>query len=252
MNNASANETVTKITEKIKELLPKEIKDVVTVAVNNIKVESNVNDKIGAAIFGDKWTEISNDTRTKVDLNINCNNTDITKVDKQVIKDISNLAGEKLGDNVNMVLLDIDVEAIAGDLKNQVHDAGEELTITIQVPDEIRKGENANRRYEMIRFHEGRGAELLTNTEYDYKTGKLTIYSQYFSTYAIVYTDNEEVPETVAKAPTTDTTDSNEVMLSAENSVDSSDSIVLTWVFALISIAVLVCGALLIIKKRRH
>ena len=252
MNNASANETVTKITEKIKELLPKEIKDVVTVAVNNIKVESNVNDKIGAAIFGDKWTEISNDTRTKVDLNINCNNTDITKVDKQVIKDISNLAGEKLGDNVNMVLLDIDVEAIAGDLKNQVHDAGEELTITIQVPDEIRKGENANRRYEMIRFHEGRGAELLTNTEYDYKTSKLTIYSQYFSTYAIVYTDNEEVPETVAKAPTTETTDSNEVMLSAENSVDSSDSVVLTWVFALISIAVLVCGALLIIKKRRH
>lgn len=252
MNNASANETVTKITEKIKELLPKEIKDVVTVAVNNIKVESNVNDKIGAAIFGDKWTEISNDTRTKVDLNINCNNTDITKVDKQVIKDISNLAGEKLGDNVNMVLLDIDVEAIAGDLKNQVHDAGEELTITIQVPDEIRKGENANRRYEMIRFHEGRGAELLTNTKYDYKTGKLTIYSQYFSTYAIVYTDNEEVPETVAKAPTTETTDSNEVMLSAENSVDSSDSVVLTWVFALISIAVLVCGALLIIKKRRY
>ena len=252
MNNASANETVTKITEKIKELLPKEIKEVVTVAVNNIKVESNVNDKIGAAIFGDKWTEMSNDTRTKVDLNINCNNTDITKVDKQVIKDISNLAGEKLGDNVNMVLLDIDVEAIAGDLKNQVHDAGEELTITIQVPDEIRKGENANRRYEMIRFHEGRGAELLTNTKYDYKTGKLTIYSQYFSTYAIVYTDNEEVPETVAKAPTTDTTDSNEVMLSAENSVDSSDSIVLTWVFALISIAVLVCGALLIIKKRRN
>lgn len=252
MNNASANETVTKITEKIKELLPKEIKDVVTVAVNNIKVESNVNDKIGAAIFGDKWTEISNDTRTKVDLNINCNNTDITKVDKQVIKDISNLAGEKLGDNVNMVLLDIDIEAIAGDLKNQVHDAGEELTITIQVPDEIRKGENANRRYEMIRFHEGRGAELLTNTKYDYKTGKLTIYSQYFSTYAIVYTDNEEVPETVAKAPTTETTDSNEVMLSAENSVDSSDSVVLTWVFALISIAVLVCGALLIIKKRRY
>ena len=252
MNNASVNETVTKITEKIKELLPKEIKEVVTVAVNNIKVESNVNDKIGAAIFGDKWTEISNDTRTKVDLNINCNNTDITKVDKQVIKDISNLAGEKLGDNVNMVLLDIDVEAIAGDLKNQVHDAGEELTITIQVPDEIRKGENANRRYEMIRFHEGRGAELLTNTEYDYKTGKLTIYSQYFSTYAIVYTDNEEVPETVAKAPTTETTDSNEVMLSAENSVDSSDSVVLTWVFALISIAVLVCGALLIIKKRRN
>ena len=252
MNNASANETVTKITEKIKELLPKEIKEVVTVAVNNIKVESNVNDKIGAAIFGDKWTEISNDTRTKVDLNINCNNTDITKVDKQVIKDISNLAGEKLGDNVNMVLLDIDVEAIAGDLKNQVHDAGEELTITIQVPDEIRKGENANRRYEMIRFHEGRGAELLTNTKYDYKTGKLTIYSQYFSTYAIVYTDNEEVPETVAKAPTTETTDSNEVMLSAENSVDSSDSVVLTWVFALISIAVLVCGALLIIKKRRN
>ena len=251
MNNASANETVTKITEKIKELLPKEIKEVVTVAVNNIKVESNVNDKIGAAIFGDKWTEISNDTRTKVDLNINCNNTDITKVDKQVIKDISNLAGEKLGDNVNMVLLDIDVEAIAGDLKNQVHDAGEELTITIQVPDEIRKGENANRRYEMIRFHEGRGAELLTNTKYDYKTGKLTIYSQYFSTYAIVYTDNEEVPETVAKAPTTEITDSNEVMLSAENGVDSSDSVVLTWVFALISIAVLVCGALLIIKKRR-
>lgn len=252
MNNASANETVTKITEKIKELLPKEIKEVVTVAVNNIKVESNVNDKIGAAIFGDKWTEMSNDTRTKVDLNINCNNTDITKVDKQVIKDISNLAGEKLGDNVNMVLLDIDIEAIAGDLKNQVHDAGEELTITIQVPDEIRKGENANRRYEMIRFHEGRGAELLTNTKYDYKTGKLTIYSQYFSTYAIVYTDNEEVPETVAKAPITETTDSNEVMLSAENSVDSSDSVVLTWVFALISIAVLVCGALLIIKKRRY
>ena len=251
MNNASANETVTKITEKIKELLPKEIKEVVTVAVNNIKVESNVNDKIGAAIFGDKWTEISNDTRTKVDLNINCNNTDITKVDKQVIKDISNLAGEKLGDNVNMVLLDIDVEAIAGDLKNQVHDAGEELTITIQVPDEIRKGENANRRYEMIRFHEGRGAELLTNTKYDYKTGKLTIYSQYFSTYAIVYTDNEEVPETVAKAPATETTDSNEVLLSAENSFGSSNNDLLTWVFALIAIVVVICGVVVIIKKRR-
>lgn len=251
MNNASVNETVTKITEKIKELLPKEIKEVVTVAVNNIKVESNVNDKIGAAIFGDKWTEISNDTRTKVDLNINCNNTDITKVDKQVIKDISNLAGEKLGDNVNMVLLDIDVEAIAGDLKNQVHDAGEELTITIQVPDEIRKGENANRRYEMIRFHEGRGAELLTNTEYDYKTGKLTIYSQYFSTYAIVYTDNEEVPETVAKAPATETTDSNEVLLSAENSFGSSNNDLLTWVFALIAIVVVICGVVVIIKKRR-
>lgn len=252
MNNASANETVTKITEKIKELLPKEIKEVVTVAVNNIKVESNVNDKIGAAIFGDKWTEMSNDTRTKVDLNINCNNTDITKVDKQVIKDISNLAGEKLGDNVNMVLLDIDVEAIAGDLKNQVHDAGEELTITIQVPDEIRKGENANRRYEVIRFHEGRGAELLPNTKYDLKTGKLTIYSQYFSTYAIVYTDSEESPEAVAKAPATETTDSNEVLLSAENSFGSSDSVVLTWIFAIIAIVVVVCGAVLIIKKRRN
>lgn len=251
MNNASVNETVTKITEKIKELLPKEIKEVVTVAVNNIKVESNVNDKIGAAIFGDKWTEISNDTRTKVDLNINCNNTDITKVDKQVIKDISNLAGEKLGDNVNMVLLDIDVEAIAGDLKNQVHDAGEELTITIQVPDEIRKGENANRRYEMIRFHEGRGAELLTNTKYDYKTGKLTIYSQYFSTYAIVYTDSEELPEAVAKAPATETTDSNEVLLSAENSFGSSNNDLLTWVFALIAIVVVICGVVVIIKKRR-
>lgn len=252
MNNASANETVTKITEKIKELLPKEIKDVVTVAVNNIKVESNVNDKIGAAIFGDKWTEISNDTRTKVNLNINCSNTDITKVDKQVIKDISSIAGKELGNNVNMVLLDIDVEAIAGDLKKSVHDSGEELAITIKVPDEIRKGENANRRYEVIRFHEGRGAELLPNTKYDLKTGKLTIYSQYFSTYAIVYTDSEESPEAVAKAPATETTDSNEVLLSAENSFGSSDSVVLTWIFAIIAIVVVVCGAVLIIKKRRN
>ena len=129
---------------------------------------------------------------------------------------------------------------------------GEELAITIQVPDEIRKGENANRRYEVIRFHEGRGTELLPNTKYDLKTGKLTIYSQYFSIYAIVYTDSEESPEAVAKAPATETTDSNEVLLSAENSFDSSDSVVLTWIFAFIAIVVVVCGAVLIIKKRRN
>ena len=246
------NENVIKLTDKVKDHLTKEIKEVVTVAVNNIKVETGVNDKIATAIFGDKWEEIRQDSGAKVNLNINCNNTDITKVDKQVIKDISNIAGKELGNNVNMVLLDIDVEAIAGDLMKSVHDSGEELAITIQVPDEIRKGENANRRYEVIRFHEGRGTELLPNTKYDLKTGKLTIYSQYFSIYAIVYTDSEESPEAVAKAPATETTDSNEVLLSAENSFDSSDSVVLTWIFAFIAIVVVVCGAVLIIKKRRN
>ena len=121
-SNTGSNENVIKLTDKVKDHLTKEIKEVVTVAVNNIKVETGVNDKIATAIFGDKWEEIRQDSGAKVDLNINCNNTDITKVDKQVIKDISSIAGEKLGDNVNMVLLDIDVEAIAGDLKNQVHD----------------------------------------------------------------------------------------------------------------------------------
>ena len=251
-SNTGSNENVIKLTDKVKDHLTKEIKEVVTVAVNNIKVETGVNDKIATAIFGDKWEEIRQDSGAKVNLNINCSNTDITKVDKQVIKDISSIAGKELGNNVNMVLLDIDVEAIAGDLKKSVHDSGEELAITIKVPDEIRKGENANRRYEVIRFHEGRGAELLPNTKYDLKTGKLTIYSQYFSTYAIVYTDSEESPEAVAKAPATETTDSNEVLLSAENSFGSSDSVVLTWIFAIIAIVVVVCGAVLIIKKRRN
>ncbi len=250
-SNTGSNENVIKLTDKVKDHLTKEIKEVVTVAVNNIKVETGVNDKIATAIFGDKWEEIRQDSGAKVNLNINCNNTDITKVDKQVIKDISSIAGKELGNNVNMVLLDIDVEAIAGDLKKSVHDSGEELAITIKVPDEIRKGENANRRYEVIRFHEGRGAELLPNTKYDLKTGKLTIYSQYFSTYAIVYTDSEELPEAVAKAPATETTDSNEVLLSAENSFGSSNNDLLTWVFALIAIVVVICGVVVIIKKRR-
>ena len=70
------------------------------------------------------------------------------------------------------------------------------VTISVQVPGElINTDTNVTRKYHVVRVHEGEVTPV--DAIYDETTGELTIETDKFSTYALVYSDVPvEMPET--------------------------------------------------------
>ena len=94
--------------------------------------------------------------------------------------------------------LDINLFKKVGDIPEvKIPDLNEKMTIQIKIPDEfINTDTTIMREYGIVRIHDG-DAEIL-DVEYNESTKFLTVDTDHFSTYALVYVDkSEEQPEPI-------------------------------------------------------
>lgn len=95
----------------------------------------------------------------------------------------------KRGNAVIGVYLDFSLfKQIGGGTPQAVSDTNGKVAISYTVPDTlINKDSSIVRTYKMIRIHNGKVDVL--DCKFDAASGKITFYSDGFSTYALVYTD---------------------------------------------------------------
>ncbi len=124
---------------------------------------------------------------------------EINNIDETVTKEDKNLIGTAIEkvlkdtfEMVDVVYLDVDAYKIIGTAKTQLTGLGKEIEIVITVPTEWIPKDDVNREFMVLRIHDGI-AEKLEST-YDAKEKTVTVKTDKFSTYALVYAD--EVPKT--------------------------------------------------------
>jgi hypothetical protein len=103
---------------------------------------------------------------------------------------------EKLGDADVALYLDIAMFKQVGENEaSRLTQLSGKVRITFKLPDEyINTDKNVIRTYSIIHVHNGK-AEIITPA-FDAQTNTLTFETDRFSTYAAVYTDEKETPET--------------------------------------------------------
>ncbi|MBO4815995.1 MAG: InlB B-repeat-containing protein [Clostridia bacterium] len=127
------------------------------------------------------------------DIKIEMNIEDITE-------NISNEEKEKILEEIEKIeedtvigaFIDISiVKKINGEYSEYITTTNSKIKITINLPEELKNKETdkVNRKYSIVRYHEGE-VEIL-DAEYDEENNTLTFETDKFSTYAIAYTDVE-------------------------------------------------------------
>lgn len=106
------------------------------------------------------------------------------------------------GDNSSVIYLEAKLfKQVEGQEKEQIHEPGIAIQVTIKLPDELlNRDSTMTREYKVIRLHydETTGETMVDELSGDFNaaTGEFTFKTDKFSTYAITYSDSRIVNET--------------------------------------------------------
>lgn len=121
-----------------------------------------------------------NGTNVKIVLEVQDAGNTVSVLDRAAVRQALNGFTEGL-------YLNIDLYKLAGADRTNIHETAKKIRIVITVPEALRNGDsNRTRTFAVIRLHDGR-AELLTDL--DGSADTITIETDHFSVYAIVYKD---------------------------------------------------------------
>lgn len=127
--------------------------------------------------------QITKGTDIKIVLTVNNLNNLDSDIDRQTVKEALNEFGYILGK-----YLDISLFKKIGDIEKQVTETNGLITLTFNIPEELRSD---GRVFAVIRVHNGETAVL---PDIDDDESTVTIQTDRFSTYALVYRDPAEEP----------------------------------------------------------
>lgn len=123
---------------------------------------------------------------------------EVTKTDEGSIPTadktkVENEAKNIMGDNPTITYFDVDLfKQIAGGTKEQLHEPGTDIKVTIQIPGNLLNHDRTMvREYKIIRLHDGEVSVL--SGEFNEASGEFTFATDKFSTYAIAYNDTQLV-----------------------------------------------------------
>jgi len=116
------------------------------------------------------------------------------------------LIQQNLGENIFGIYLDISIFKSIDDNETEVHELKKPITITFDIPEEF-KGHS---QYYIIRGHNGETTLLMDE---DDNPDTITISSDKFSTYALVYSENKAGNETVNTVVTAEVKNDKKVIL---------------------------------------
>ncbi len=129
----------------------------------------------------DEKQKVQNGTNVRIVLEVQDAGSSVSAEDKENINQALN--GFTVGKYLN-----IDLYKLVGANRTDITETAKKIRIVITVPDSLKNtGSNKTRTFAVIRVHDGR-AELLTDL--DSSADTITIETDRFSTYAIVYKDS--------------------------------------------------------------
>ena len=129
----------------------------------------------------DEKQQVQNGTNVRIVLEVQDAGSSVSAEDKEKINQALN--GFTVGKYLN-----IDLYKLVGANRTDITEVAKKIRIVITVPDSLKNtGSNKTRTFAVIRVHDGR-AELLTDL--DSSADTITIETDRFSTYAIVYKDS--------------------------------------------------------------
>lgn len=118
----------------------------------------------------------------------------------------------------------VDGEVMKTDTTTQISDTGKDITITVEVPEDVPEAADGfTRTYTVIRLHEGNAQALDTQQN----GNLLTFRTNKFSTYAITYVDVKEISQPSRDVPV----DSIQIISDESRIMEKGESIQLTIVF---------------------
>ena len=141
----------------------------------------------------DEKQQVQNGTNIRIVLEVQDVGNAVSSSDKESIK-------QALNDFTVGQYLNIDLYKLVGSARTDITETAKKIRIVISVPDSLKNAGSGTRTFAIIRVHDGR-AELLTDM--DDSADTITIETDRFSTYGIVYKDSGAAPtETSSPQPT--------------------------------------------------
>ena len=141
----------------------------------------------------DEKQQVQNGTNIRIVLEVQDAGNAVSSSDKESIK-------QALNDFTVGQYLNIDLYKLVGSARTDITETAKKIRIVITVPDSLKNAGSGTRTFAIIRVHDGR-AELLTDM--DDSADTITIETDRFSTYGIVYKDSGAAPtETPSSQPT--------------------------------------------------
>lgn len=111
---------------------------------------------------------------------------------------------KKLEDKTIGTFLEIDLSKKIGAFETKLSETNGMIEITFELPQELKNADTSvNRTYSVMRYHDGIVDVL--DAEYDVATGKLSFETDKFSTYAVIYSDEEVDSTSSTSTPSTST-----------------------------------------------
>ena len=147
-------------------------------------------DQLIDAVLSDEEKDQLNDGNVSIDLNINNADKTVSDEEKKAVEDY--LAAMQNGSYEIGLYINIDLFKTVNGEKTAVTDTNDPIRITVSVPKTLLKD---GRVFGLVRVHDGK-AEFLKDLDTDPET--ITIESDKFSTYAVVYSDeqaNDTLPD---------------------------------------------------------
>ena len=147
-------------------------------------------DQLIDAVLSDEEKDQLNDGNVSIDLNINNADKTVSDEEKKAVEDY--LAAMQNGSYEIGLYINIDLFKTVNGEKTAVTDTNDPIRITVSVPETLLKD---GRVFGLVRVHDGK-AEFLKDLDTDPET--ITIESDKFSTYAVVYSDeqaNDTLPD---------------------------------------------------------
>ncbi|MDE7281765.1 MAG: hypothetical protein K2N36_08520 [Ruminiclostridium sp.] len=140
-------------------------------------------DQLIDAVLSDEEKELLGNGNISIDFNIDNADKTVSDEEKKAIEDY--LAAVQNGSCELGMYINIDLFKTVNGEKTVVTDTNKPIRITVSVPDALLKD---GRVFGLVRVHDGK-AEFLKDLDTDPKT--ITVESDKFSTYAIVYSDEQ-------------------------------------------------------------
>lgn len=140
-------------------------------------------DLIGAVLTPEEQDNVADGTDIKIVLDIENIDDSVSEADKQLIKN-------KIGNDTVGQYLDINLFKIIGNSKTAVSHTNRKIKIVITIPAGLKNADTGKvRTYSIVRVHDG-VAEILADL--DHADDTITIETDKFSTYALVYHDTDK------------------------------------------------------------
>ena len=174
------NATTAKEVENVKvEVNIETIEDVEIKLENKNELVSNVETNIPKDVFTKE--EIASGKKLSVEL-------DLEEVELDKLSDTENkLITSKIDSNNKLgMILDIDLLKTVGNNKVNITNLNKKITLTVNIPKAL---QNADKEYYIVRIHNGE-VQILKDTDDNMST--ITFETDRFSTYALMYTDNNK------------------------------------------------------------